>query len=82
MHNNVVVIAFNIADYDVRRVLIDSESSVDVLFYDAFSKMFILNSWLESMNSLLVGFTSDTVLVEGIITLVVAIEQYPRKSRI
>ena len=36
-----VVVSLNIADYDIRRILVDSGSSVDILFYDAFSKMSI-----------------------------------------
>ena len=36
-HNDVIVVTLNIINYDVRRILIDSESSVDILLYDAFS---------------------------------------------
>ena len=38
-HNNAMVIIINIANYDVRCILIDNESSTDILFYDAFSQM-------------------------------------------
>ena len=37
--NDVVVVSMMIVKYDVKRVLIDNESSTDVLFYDVFSKM-------------------------------------------
>ena len=45
-----VVVSLNIIDYDVRCVLIDNGSSVDVLFYDAFSKMSISSNRLGPMN--------------------------------
>ena len=45
-HNDVVVVILNIINYDVRYILIDNESSTDVLLYDAFSKMGILDDRL------------------------------------
>lgn len=38
-HHDPMVVTLNIDDYDVHRALIDSGSSVDVLFYDALLKM-------------------------------------------
>lgn len=35
-HHDAMVIILNIDDYDVHRVLINSGSSVDILFYDTF----------------------------------------------
>lgn len=37
-HDHAVIVSIIIANYDVRRVLIDNESSVKILFYDAFSR--------------------------------------------
>ena len=36
-HDNVIVITLLIADYTTRRVLVDNGSSVDILYYPAFS---------------------------------------------
>ena len=69
MHNDTIVISLNIVDYDVRRILVDNGSSTDILFYDAFSKISLSDDHLGPMNFLLIGFTDDTILVEGIITL-------------
>lgn len=41
-HNDTMVVTFNITDYNVYRMLVDNEKSVDVLFYDAFLKINIL----------------------------------------
>ena len=49
--HNVVVNSLNIEDYDVHRILVDNESSIDVLSYDAFSKMLISDSQLRLINS-------------------------------
>ena len=35
-HNDTAVVSMTIAEYDVKRVLIDNGSSADVLFYDTF----------------------------------------------
>ena len=61
-----VVINLNTINYDVHRVLIDNESSTNVLFYDAFSKMRISIDWLGKIDSLLVEFTKDAIPVEGV----------------
>lgn len=39
LHDDPVVISLNIFNYDVNCVLVDNESSVDILFFDAFLKM-------------------------------------------
>ena len=38
-HNDTIVIFMTIAKYDVKKILVDNGSSVDVLFYDTFSKL-------------------------------------------
>ena len=55
-HNDAVVVSLNIANYDVRRILVDNESSADILFYDAFSRMFALDDHLRTICSPLIGF--------------------------
>ena len=77
-----IVITLNIADYDVRHILIDNGSSTDVLFYDASSKMSILGDRLGHVNSPFVGFTGDAVPMEGIITLSVVAGRYPKNPRL
>ena len=76
-----VVVSLNIADYDVHCILVDSESSVDILFYDVFSKISIPDGRLGLIGSPLVGFTGDAVPVEEIITLTVVAGRHPKQSR-
>ena len=68
-HDDAIVVSMTIANYDVKRILVDNGSSVDILFYDAFSKMNLPVNLLRKTNSLLVGFSEDVISVEGIITL-------------
>ncbi|XP_073106888.1 uncharacterized protein [Elaeis guineensis] len=80
-HNDAVVVSLNIANYEIHRILVDNRSSIDILFYDVFSRMPILDGHLGPISSPLVGFTGDAVPVEGVITLTVAVGRYPRQSR-
>ncbi|XP_073109694.1 uncharacterized protein [Elaeis guineensis] len=80
LHNDAVVVNLNIINYDAHRVLIDNESSVDILFYDAFSKMEMLDDRLGRMDSSFVEFIGDTIPVEGVIMLLVKAGQVPIQS--
>ena len=35
-HNNALVVSIRVEDYNTHRVLVDNESSVDILYYPAF----------------------------------------------
>ena len=69
LHNDAMAVSLNIVNYNVHRILIDNESLIDILFYDAFSKMDIFLDRLGRLDSSLVGFIGDTTLVEGVINL-------------
>jgi len=71
-----------IAKHLVRRIMIDSGSSTDVLFYDAFSRMSLPSNQLRPVHTPLVGFTKDFVGVEGEITLSVMAGSPPRQSTV
>ena len=51
LYNDVIVVSLNVANYDVRRILVDNGSSADTLFYDAFSKIKISLDWLGRLDS-------------------------------
>ena len=70
-----------IAKYDIKRILVDNESSTNVLFYDAFQKMNMLDR-LKQAGTLLVRFSGDPVAVEGQITLPVITEKEPHWSTV
>ena len=58
-----------ISKHPVKRILIDSSSSIDVLFYDAFVRMNLPKEELKPILSPLVAFNGESINVEGEITL-------------
>lgn len=72
-HGNALVNSAEIDGYDVKRVLIDADSSTDVLFLDALKKMGRSEKNLKKVNFPLMGFASNTTYLVGIITLPVYI---------
>lgn len=52
-----MVITKNIADYNVYHVLDDNGNSLDILFYDAFSRMAIPLEWLGKVDASITGFS-------------------------
>ncbi|XP_073112137.1 uncharacterized protein [Elaeis guineensis] len=81
-HDDAVVVLATIANYDVKRLLIDNGSSTDVLFYSIFSRMKLSIDRLRKISTLLVNFTGDAVTVEGEITLPVIAGIEPQQSTI
>ena len=73
-----IVVFATIAKYDVWRILVDSGSSIDILFYDAFSKMNIATDRLRPVSTVLTSFTGDSVGIEGDIILLVTVGTSPR----
>ena len=68
-HDDPIVIFLNIFNYDVRQVLIDNRSSIDVLFYDAFVRINLNFGLLVKRNTFLIGFSDSMVPMEGTIPL-------------
>ena len=68
-HDDAVVVASTIVKYDVKRILVDNGSSTNVLFYAVFSRMDLSKYRLHEVSIPLIGFTGDSVQVEGEITL-------------
>lgn len=58
-----------IAKYDAQRVLVDSGNLVNILFYDTFILMNLLKNQLRWISIPLVGFSGDSIGVEGKINL-------------
>jgi hypothetical protein len=64
-----LVIQVQILNCDVKRVLIDSGSSADIMYWDAFKAMQLSGEQLQPYHGTLVGFTGDQAEVMGYITL-------------
>ncbi|CAA0828788.1 Unknown protein, partial [Striga hermonthica] len=73
-HNDALVITAEVADFDVKRVFIDTGSSVDVMFYDCFVQINKeLNVELKPVATALYGFNGGEVMPMGEVSLPVAL---------
>ncbi|VFR01445.1 unnamed protein product [Cuscuta campestris] len=68
-HNDPLVITMDINGVDVARVLVDTVSSVNILYLETFQKLRLCRTQLEPLKTPLSGFTGDTVEAEGSIVL-------------
>ena len=68
------------ANNSVYRILVDNMSSVDILYYKAFKRMGLKDIDLRPSPSLIYGFTGDSVIPVGVITLPLTVGDYPRES--
>ncbi|CAA0822122.1 Unknown protein, partial [Striga hermonthica] len=73
-HNDALVITAEVAGFDVKRVFIDTGSSVDVMFYDCFVQINKeLNMELKPVTTTLYGFNGGEVMPMGEVSLPVAL---------
>ncbi|KAL0367751.1 UNVERIFIED_CONTAM: hypothetical protein Sradi_3665200 [Sesamum radiatum] len=61
IHNDTLVITAMLANYEVRRIFVDSESSADILFREAYDQMQLGDVSLEKVNTSLYGFAGEVV---------------------
>ena len=76
-HDDPLVVRAIVANKTVHRVLIDNDSSADIIFASAFDKMGIGREKLEPVNTHLRGFSGEKVLPLGSIQLVLTLGEPP-----
>ena len=76
-HDDPLVVRAIVANKTVHRVLIDNDSSADIIFASAFDKMGIERKKLEPVNTHLQGFSGEKVLSLGSIQLVLTLGEPP-----
>ena len=64
-------------EFNIHRVLIDNESSVDIIYLSAFQQMKLDKKRTRPFTSPLVSFTGNRIISRGIITLIVIARTYP-----
>ncbi|KAK3007939.1 hypothetical protein RJ639_015022 [Escallonia herrerae] len=75
-HDDALVISLQIDVYVIKRILVDTGSSADILFEEAFSQMQISRERIRTVSSPLYGFTGASAPVEGVIPLTVVAGKY------
>ena len=63
-------------------MLVDNGNAIDILYWDAYKKMSLIEKYLSPMNSPLYGFTRDYMIPRGTIKLAVTIGDHPRTSTV
>ncbi|XP_065003905.1 uncharacterized protein LOC135636207 [Musa acuminata AAA Group] len=82
-HDDALVISIQIANARVKRVMVDTGSSIDVLLYfDAFEKLGLTEGDLTPMTSTLTGFTGDSVSPLETMVLSISIGEEARAKTI
>ena len=76
-HDDPLVIMLRMEEFNMYQVLIDNESSADIIYLLAFQKMKLNKERLRLFTSLLVSFTRDWVVPKGIIKLTIIVGTYP-----
>ncbi|KAL0405925.1 UNVERIFIED_CONTAM: hypothetical protein Slati_3906400 [Sesamum latifolium] len=69
IHNDALVITAILANYEVGRIFIDSGSSADILFGEAYDQMQLGDVFLEKVNTSLYGFAGEVVHPRGMVSL-------------
>ncbi|XP_073049653.1 uncharacterized protein [Primulina eburnea] len=64
-HNDALVIQAKVANYDIRRVFVDSGSSVNIIFQEALDQMNLEDYQLQPVETALFGFAGHTVYPGG-----------------
>ncbi|XP_020266692.1 uncharacterized protein LOC109842200 [Asparagus officinalis] len=81
-HDDPLVITIVINGYQVKRIMVDTGSSMDVLYTSTFNQMGIDKSRLLPCRGPLVSFTGHALLPEGMITLPFVLGEYPMQITI
>ncbi|KAL0356047.1 UNVERIFIED_CONTAM: hypothetical protein Sradi_4051600 [Sesamum radiatum] len=69
IQNDALVITAILANYEVGRIFIDSGSSADILFGEAYDQMQLGDVSLEKVNTSLYGFVGEVVHPRGMVSL-------------
>ncbi|XP_009410167.2 uncharacterized protein LOC103992258 [Musa acuminata AAA Group] len=81
-HDDALVITARITNTQVRRIMINTGSSTDVLYLDAFRKLGLAKEAVEPMCSALTRFTSDSISPLGAVTLPLTLGAPPRSKTV
>ncbi|KAL2232611.1 UNVERIFIED_CONTAM: Retrovirus-related Pol polyprotein from transposon 17.6 [Sesamum indicum] len=80
LQNDPMVIKLDIANFTVRKVLIDNGSSTDIILWDVLVKMGLENTKLELVRTPLVGFGGTEIVPLGTLDLPVSMGEDPRRK--
>ncbi|XP_012846942.1 PREDICTED: uncharacterized protein LOC105966912 [Erythranthe guttata] len=78
-HSDALVITAMVANFDIARILVDTGSSADVIYYDCFRKM-NMDFELKYVETSLVGFSGESVRSVGEVCLPISLGMEPVRA--
>ncbi|GFS42838.1 hypothetical protein Acr_00g0081980 [Actinidia rufa] len=69
-HSDPLVVKLRIGGYDIKRILVDTGNSVEVMYYDLFKQLKLPQDQLKSARALLVGFNAQMHWPLGTVSLI------------
>ncbi|XP_064999835.1 uncharacterized protein LOC135633826 [Musa acuminata AAA Group] len=81
-HDDALVISARVANAQVRRIMVDTGSSADILYFGALQKLGLARENLSPMCSALTGFTGDSISPLGAITLPLTLGTPPKSKTV
>ncbi|RRT31862.1 hypothetical protein B296_00053430 [Ensete ventricosum] len=79
-HDDALVISIRMANAYIKRVMINMESSTDILYFNAFQKLELTDKDLVTLTSTLTGFTGDFISAVGATTIPITFGGEPRSK--
>ena len=64
-YDDALVVILRIGGYDVKRVLVDQDSGVEIMYPDLYKELKLKPEHLTCYDSLLVGFDGKIVILKG-----------------
>ncbi|XP_064987293.1 uncharacterized protein LOC135626033 [Musa acuminata AAA Group] len=81
-HDDALVISTRVANAQVRRIMVDTGSSADILYIGALQKLGLARESLSPMCSALTGFTGDSISPLGAINLPLTLGTPPKSKTV
>ncbi|KAK3000332.1 hypothetical protein RJ639_022447 [Escallonia herrerae] len=78
--DDALVITLRVDAFNIKRFLVDTGSSADITFEDAFNQMGISDDRVKPISSPLYGFTGASAPVRGIASLTIVVGEPPRQA--
>ncbi|KAK3008934.1 hypothetical protein RJ639_014866 [Escallonia herrerae] len=79
-HDDALVITLRVDAFNIKRFLVDTGSSADIIFEDAFNQMGISDDRVKPISSPLYGFIGASAPVRGIASLTIVVGEPPRQA--
>ncbi|XP_064992407.1 uncharacterized protein LOC135629149 [Musa acuminata AAA Group] len=81
-HDDALVISARVVNAQMKRIMVDTGSSADILYFDAFQKLGLARENLSPVCSALTGFTGDSISPLGAITLPLTLGVPPKSKTV